>query len=89
MLNTSILLVCPQAISPDVDSLGDLAAAAATVTEALTALLQQVRDGAQVMRRDQVEESYEALLAAARAVQKYVHVFARSLQTDVRAARAL
>ncbi len=50
----------------------DLAAAAATVTEALAALLEHVKDGSQLMKRNQVEESFEALLASAKAVQEYV-----------------
>ena len=63
----------PQAISPDVDSLKNLAGAAATVTEALNALLQHIKDGPELQKMDQVEECYEALLAAAKAVQTYVY----------------
>jgi len=58
-----------QAITEDTSALRDLGGAAATVTEALTAFLQWVREGSQLRRKEKLEEAYEALLAEAGALQ--------------------
>ena len=39
------------------------------MTEALTALLQWIREGSQLRRKEKLEEAYEALLAEAGALQ--------------------
>jgi len=46
-----------------------LGGAAATVTEALTALLRWVKEGSGLRRKDKLEEAYETLLVEAGALQ--------------------
>ena len=62
-----------QAITEDTSALRDLGGAAATVTETLTALLQWIREGSQLRRKERLEEAYEALLAEAGALQTWVY----------------